>query len=132
MASESLRPQRDEGGPTLAELFERHRQGRSIASLMDVAARGGFWIPSETSWRQWADARYARKDIPTTQTIKAFAAGLGVTEREVLLAVGRSVGLSVEPDSEVDLVIPGAGVLGHADREVLASMASLLVSKMEG
>lgn len=123
-------PSRDD--PTLADLFKRHRRGRSFAELMDAAAKGGYWIPAESSWRQWADPKYHRKDIPTTQTIKAFAAGLGVTEREVLLAIGRTVGLEIEPDPEVDLIIPGAGVLGAEDREVILSMAALLLAKMEG
>ena len=121
-------------GPTLAELFERHRQGRSITSLMDAAAKAGHDGVSASSWREWArEAEYrVRKDLPSAASIRAFAAGLGVTERAVLLAAGRSVGLAVEADPEVDLILPGAGILGAADRDVLASMAALLVAKMDG
>lgn len=121
-------------GPTLAELFERHRQGRPVKSLMDVAAKAGHDGVSYTSWREWVKTVDYRKrtQLPSTDTIRAFAAGLGVTERAVLLAAGRSVGLSVEPDSEVDLIIPGAGVLGAADRDMLTSMAAFLMAKRDG
>ncbi|MDQ0241249.1 hypothetical protein [Arthrobacter bambusae] len=118
----------------MVELFERHKRNRSIRQMMKVASEGGYWIPVEASWRQWANPNFEaeRTTFPSPDTIRAFAVGMGATETEVLMAIGRSLGLDVGPENDTDLILPGAGVLGAAEKNMLATMAAFLVSKMEG
>jgi hypothetical protein len=112
----------------LAELFARHKGERSYREMREKAESAGYWA-AHVSWQQWAREGYVRAQFPAPETIKAFAVGLGVSETEVLLAAGRSLGLDVGLNNETDLILPGAGSLGAADRDVLASMAALLTAK---
>jgi hypothetical protein len=95
---------------------------------MDTAAALGHHS-TLSSWQQWAMPDYERKLLPDPATVRAFAAGLGVSETEVLLAAARQVGLDVGEGNESDLVLPGAGGLAPEDRNVLASLAAVLVAK---
>jgi hypothetical protein len=117
-------------GETLPALILRVKGERTFRELRGQALRFGHDVP-ESSWQQWAKPEFKRTKLPDPETIRAFAIGLGVTETEVLLAAGRSLGLAVGLDNDADLLLPGAGVLSAADKNVLASMAALLVSKME-
>lgn len=114
-------------GPTLADLINRRG---AVRPLIRAAKEKGH-VSSESTWRQWANPELKpRKDIPSTDIIKAFAAGLGISETEVLLAAGRQVGLDVGPENTTDLILPGAGILGPGEKNMLATMAAFLVSKM--
>lgn len=123
-------------GPTLALLILQakgegvphgHKE-RSYREMKDRAESLGH--PSTlSSWQQWAMPDYERKLLPDPATVRAFAAGLGCTETEVLLAAARQVGLDVGEGNESDLVLPGAGHLPPEDRNVLASLAAVLVAK---
>jgi hypothetical protein len=113
----------------LAELFARHKGERSYREMREKALGFGH-DTTLVSWQQWARKGYARTQFPNPETIRAFAAGLGVSETEVLLAAGRSLGLDVGLDNDTDLILPGAGILSAADRDALATMAALLVSKV--
>ena len=62
-------------------------------------------------------------------TVRAFARGLGISETEVLLAAARQVGLDVGEGNATDLVLPGAGQLPPEDKNVLASLAAVLIAK---
>jgi hypothetical protein len=117
-------------GPTLPELIQRTRGDRTFRELREQAAKFGY-KSTDTTWQQWARKDFDRKDIPSTETLRAFAAGLGVTETEVLLAAARTCGLDVGEGNQTDLIIPGAGVLDAADKNVLASLAAVLIAKSE-
>ena len=117
-------------GPTLPELIQRHRGGRSFRELRERAAGFGY-TSTQSSWQQWARKDIPRYDLPSTETLKAFAAGLGVSETEVLMAAARTVGIDVGPENETDLVIPRAGFLSPADKNVLFSLAAVLGAKSE-
>lgn len=82
-----------------------------------------------SSWQQWGSPDFERKLLPDPVTVRAFARGLGVSETEVLLAAARQVGLDVGEGNRTDLVLPGAGHLPPEDRNVLASLAAVLVAK---
>jgi hypothetical protein len=115
-------------GPTLAALIQAAKGERSFRELKDRAAGVGLHS-TLSSWQQWAMPDFERKLLPDPVTVRAFAAGLGVSETEVLLAAARQVGLDVGEGNESDLVLPGAGGLAPEDRNVLASLAAVLVAK---
>lgn len=115
-------------GPTLALLIAQFKGDRSFRELKDKAASLG--VPSTlSSWQQWGSPDFERKLLPDPMTVRAFAAGLGVSETEVLMAAARQVGLDVGEGNASDLVLPGAGGLPAEDRNVLASLAAVLVAK---
>lgn len=115
-------------GPTLAGLMLEVKGERSFRELMEKAA--GLGYPSKLStWQQWGDPKFQRKLLPDPETIRAFARGLGVSETEVLMAAARQVGMDVGEGNASDLVLPGAGGLAPEDRNVLASLAAVLVAK---
>lgn len=115
-------------GPTLAALINELKGERSFRELRDRAAQLG--TPSTlSSWQQWGSPDFERKLLPDPVTVRAFARGLGVSETEVLLAAARQVGLDVGEGNRIDLVLPGAGHLPPEDRNVLASLAAVLVAK---
>lgn len=115
-------------GPTLAALINELKGERSFRELRDRAASLGA-SSTLSSWQQWGSPDFERKLLPDPVTVRAFARGLGVSETEVLLAAARQVGLDVGEGNETDLVLPGAGHLPPEDRNVLASLAAVLVAK---
>lgn len=115
-------------GPTLAGLILAAKGDRSFRELKDRADGMGHHS-TLSSWQQWASPEFERKLLPDPVTVRAFAAGLGVSETEVLLAAARQVGLDVGEGNQSDLVLPGAGGLAPEDRNVLASLAAVLVAK---
>lgn len=115
-------------GPTLAALIAERKGALSFRELQERAA--GVGAPSTlSSWQQWANPGFERKLLPDPATVRAFAKGLGVAETDVLLAAARQVGLDVGEGNRTDLVLPGAGHLPPEDRNVLASLAAVLVAK---
>ena len=118
-------------GPTLASLMLEVKGDRSFRELMEKAAGLGYSSKLST-WQQWGDPGYTRKLLPDPATIRAFSRGLGIAETEVLMAAGRQVGLDVGTGNAVDLVLPGAGGLPPEDRNILASLAAVLVAKGGG
>jgi len=115
-------------GPTLALLIQQAKGTRSYREMKDKAAAVGL-TSTLSSWQQWAMPDFERKLLPDPVTVRAFAAGLGVSETEVLMAAARQVGLDVGEGNASDLVLPGAGVLPPEDRNVLATLAAVLVAK---
>lgn len=115
-------------GSTLAALIADRKGGKSFRELKDRAASLGA-LSTLSSWQQWGSPDFERKLLPDPVTVRAFAKGLGVSETEVLLAAARQVGLDVGEGNQTDLVLPGAGHLPPEDRNVLASLAAVLVAK---
>lgn len=115
-------------GPTLAALIAERKGERSFRELRDRAASLGA-VSTLSSWQQWGSPDFERKLLPDPVTVRAFARGLGVSETEVLMAAARQVGLDVGEGNVTDLVLPGAGHLPPEDRNVLASLAAVLVAK---
>lgn len=115
-------------GPTLAALIMEFKGDRSFRELKEKAASLGA-LSTLSSWQQWGTPDFERKLLPDPTTVRAFARGLGVSETDVLLAAARQVGLDVGEGNRTDLVLPGAGHLPPEDRNVLASLAAVLVAK---
>lgn len=115
-------------GPTLAALILQHKGEQSFRELKDRAASLGV-SSTLSSWQQWGSPDFERKLLPDPATVRAFARGLGLSETDVLLAAARQVGLDVGEGNASDLVLPGAGRLPPEDRNVLASLAAVLVAK---
>lgn len=115
-------------GPTLAALIAEMKGDQSFRELKDRAASLGA-LSTLSSWQQWASPDFERKLLPDPVTVRAFARGLGVSETDVLLAAARQVGLDVGEGNRTDLILPGAGHLPPEDRNVLASLAAVLVAK---
>ena len=115
-------------GKTLAALMLEIKGERSFRELKDKAAGLGA-LSTLSSWQQWGDPAFHRKLLPDPVTVRAFARGLGLSETEVLLAAARQVGLDVGDGNATDLVLPGAGKLPPEDRNILASLAAVLVAK---
>lgn len=112
----------------MALLIQAAKGDRSFRELKDRATAVGL-ASTLSSWQQWAMPDFERKLLPDPATVRAFAAGLGVSETEVLMAAARQVGLDVGEGNAADLVLPGAGGLPPEDRNVLASLAAVLVAK---
>lgn len=107
----------------LRQLIATTKGDRSYEDL--AKASGG--TPQAARW--WAMATDDLKVAPTPSTIRAVARALGVTERQVWLAVGESLGLQVgERDSRlVQLLPPGTEELtDDATASVLAMIRVLL------
>lgn len=107
----------------LKELIATTKGDRSFEDLS--RASGG--TPQAARW--WSMATEPLKVAPTPATIQAVARALGVTERQVWLAVGDSLGLEVgDRDSRlVQLLPPGTEELtDDATASVLALIRVLL------
>lgn len=111
-------------GQTFGELVADHRNNRSLNQLEDDSGGVVRW----NSWQQWINPspNRARVQFPQVDTIRGMARSLGVTEREVLLALGRTLGLSLEADE--DLVVVGAGRLPPFAKATLQSLALTLMA----
>lgn len=115
-------------GLTFAELVAERRNNRTLKELQADSGDVVRW----NSWQQWTNPSPARRrtQFPEVATIKAMALALGVTEGEVLLALGRTLGLAI--DAEQDLVLPGAGALPPLAKSTLASLATVMSIQASG
>lgn len=101
----------------LTQLITAHRRGRTYLEL--EAATGGR--VTRQRWQQLATAQ--PRAFPNPDTIIALAAGLGVPERTVLLAVGESLGLRTGDKRRLCDRIPE-----KADQLPTAAIAAILAS----
>jgi hypothetical protein len=109
-------------GLTFEQLVAERRNNRTLKELQADSGDVVRW----NSWQQWTNPAPGRRrtQFPEVGTIKAMAVALGVTEGEVLMALGRTLGLSI--DAEQDLVLPGAGALPPLAKSTLASLATVM------
>lgn len=107
----------------LMELIRATKGDRSYADL----ERAGGGSPSAKRWQQLATKPQA--NFPDPPTIRAMARALGVSESSVIVAAGRSLGLTLDaPEGPlVDLLPPGAKKLTHHQvSAVLAVIRAML------
>lgn len=94
------------GELTLAGLIKLRRGKRAYEELALASGNN----PKLSSWQQWGKGT-PRTLLPEPDSIRGMALALGVSETEVLMAAGRSVGLAVAPDDSSELRIAGGGLL---------------------
>ena len=104
---------------TLGELIRRRKGRRTYRDLSEQSD----WSPGFTRWQQ-----YAANDLKTSpgaENIRKIAAVLGVSEQEVWMAVGRSLGLDLEAEAEPASVELAMAQLQEA---IVRSRAEVVVS----
>lgn len=108
------------------ELAAAHRGGRSLSELME--ASGG--VVARSVWQQWVNPAPSRKpsrSFPSPETMRGMAKALGVTETEVLVAFGVTLGMDVAVGvAETDLLVPGAGHLPEEAKAAIGLVAAML------
>lgn len=96
---------------------------------MEALSRACGGNPTRANLQRMATE--APKSFPKDpQVVQGLAKGLGVRVTDVVLAFAASLGLPVS-NSETDLVIPNAGMLPVASRQVLREVASNMLSLQE-
>lgn len=115
------------GGKPFEELVAEHRNNRTLEQL-EIDSGG---VVKWNSWHQWTKPGPNRKrtQFPQVETIRAMAVALDVTEEEVLLSLGVTLGLDI--GSSDDLLIPGGGRLPALAKATLTSLAAVLMQKAE-
>lgn len=111
----------------LAELIHAHKGGRTYRDLEDAC--GGRL--SHQRWGQLASIQ--PRTFPTPDTIVAVAAGLGVSERVVLLAAGESLGLHTGHRSRLaDLIPEAADHLPQSAINAIVHLVNTMLALYEG
>lgn len=108
--------------PDLATLIATHKGERSYDALSTL----GGGKPTPERWHQLATKPVSR--FPSPDTIQAIAKALGISQLEVVAAVGRSVGLDINTGHDSStLTIAQAGDLPASARAALRSVAGELL-----
>jgi hypothetical protein len=104
-------PTHREDVPDVPELLRRHldRTGEKQSDIVARANRAGYKITRQTISKLTAQGPKESPKDP--DTIRALAAGLQVTEKEVWLAYGRSLGLDITQAELGDRMDPAADLL---------------------
>ncbi|HEX9089775.1 MAG TPA: hypothetical protein VF867_19945 [Arthrobacter sp.] len=110
-------------GPTLARLILDRKMGRSFEKLSEDC--GGE--PAGRRLQQMTNTGRPMRNFPDPDTIAALARGLGASEKEVLHACARSLGLRVGHDERA-LTIAGAGDLPEDAVRSIMDVARALMS----
>jgi hypothetical protein len=111
----------DYSGMNIADLIAARRNGRSYAQL--VRDSGG--VMKASAWNAWgkADRANERGLFPEPASIRAMALALGVSHTDIILAVARTLGLTVASDDPSELRIAGGGLLPEQAQQTLLNMA---------
>ncbi|MGN6724092.1 MAG: hypothetical protein ACTHJM_15910 [Marmoricola sp.] len=112
---------------SFADLVGLHRGARSNQELEDDSGI------KRNTWQLWTNpGNRPRREFPSPETIRGFAKGLGVSETEVLLALGRTLGLDVGiHGAERDFTIRDAGELPEIAKHTLTSLARFMMDQAE-
>lgn len=103
------------------DLILDRKGGRTFAKLSDDC--GG--VPTANRLQQMSTSKL--KSFPDPATLQGLAIGLGVSTTRVVLAAAESLGIPVQPVSEGDLILYGAGNLPTTSRTILQDMARELL-----
>ena len=110
--------------PTLAELILQRKGGRSFERLSEDC--GG--VPAGRRLQQLSTPSRPMKNFLDPETITGMARGLGVSEKDIVLASARSLGIRMDAGGPDALVIPDAGRLPEAAQIALMDMARVLIA----
>jgi hypothetical protein len=69
---------------------------------------------------------------PTTETIAGLSRALNVSQRELVLAAARTLGIDIEPENPKDLLLVGAGRLPDETKQVLRDMSAEMQNWLDG
>lgn len=112
-------------GPALQELVLRLKGDRSYDALEKAA--GG--IPSSRALQKLVNNGFTR--MPNPETFRGLSRALNVSQRELVLAAARTLGIDVEAENPNDLLLVGAGRLPQESQNLLKSTSRELQRWME-
>lgn len=112
-------------GPTLQELVLRLKGDRSYDALEKAA--GG--IPTSRALQKLVNNGFTR--MPNPETFRGLSRALNVSQRELVLAAARTLGIDIEAENPNDLLLIGAGRLPQKSQDLLTSTSRELQRWMD-
>lgn len=101
--------------PHPQELVLRLKRDRSFATLEKLA----YGNPTSQSVQKVVSPGFTR--MPAAETFEGLSRALNVSERELVLAAARTLGIDIEKENPNDLPLIGAGRLPQVSWELLRS-----------
>lgn len=112
-------------GPTLQQLVLRLKGDRSYDALEKAA--GG--TPTSRALQKLVSNGFTR--MPAPETFRGLSRALNVSQRELVLAAARTLGIDIEAENPSDLLLIGAGRLPQESQDLLTSTSRELQRWME-
>lgn len=112
-------------GPTLQELVLRLKGDRSYDALEKAA--GG--IPTSRALQKLVNNGFTR--MPNPETFRGLSRALNVSQRQLVLAAARTLGIDIEAENPNDLLLIGAGRLPQESQDLLTSTSRELQRWMD-
>lgn len=112
-------------GPTLQELVLRLKGDRSYDALEKAA--GG--IPTSRALQKLVNNGFTR--MPNPETFRGLSRALNVSQRELVLAAARTLGIDIEAENPNDLLLIGEGRLPQKSQDLLTSTSRELQRWMD-
>lgn len=112
-------------GPTLQELVLRLKGDRSYDALEKAA--GG--IPTSRALQKLVNNGFTRMTNP--ETFRGLSRALNVSQRQLVLAAARTLGIDIEAENPNDLLLIGAGRLPQESQDLLTSTSRELQRWMD-
>ena len=69
---------------------------------------------------------------PTRETIAGLSRALNVSQRDLVLAAARTLGIDIEPDNPNDLLLVGAGRLPDESKDMLKAISREMQDWLDG
>lgn len=133
MAFDAARPRRKartmtqkHQGPTFQALVLKLKGDRSYETVAKAA--GGF--PNAKSLQRIVKDGFTR--MPTPETFSGLSRALNVSQRDLVLAAARTLGIDIEDENPNDLQLIGAKRLPQESQELLIGMSREMQAWMDG
>jgi len=113
-------------GPTFQQLVLTAKKDDSYETISKRA--GG--VPKARALQSIVKDGFTR--WPTTETIAGLSRALNVSQRELVLAAARTLGIDVEPENPNDLLLVGAGRLPDESKDMLKAISREMQDWLDG
>lgn len=113
-------------GPNFQQLVLTHKQDDSYETISKRA--GG--VPKARALQSIVKDGFTR--WPTAETFAGLSRALNVSQRELVLAAARTLGIDVEDENPNDLLLIGAKRLPYESQQMLVDMSVELQNWLDG
>lgn len=113
-------------GPNFQQLVLSHKKDDSYETISKRA--GG--VPKARALQSIVKDGFTR--WPTAETFAGLSRALNVSQRELVLAAARTLGIDVEPENPNDLLLVGAGRLPDESQKMLRDTSAELQNWLDG